>query len=145
MARISVSVHIAADPSAVWEEVATIEDHVEWMADAHRIEFLGPARRGVGTRIRVETRIGPFRTADIMEFTEWSEPTAMGVEHRGLFTGSGRFVIDAEPPGTRFTWTEELRFPWYLGGAAGALAARPVLTWVWRRNLRRLAGRVSDR
>ena len=125
--------------------MARVEDHVLWMTDARSIEFLGTLRRGVGTRIEVETRIGPLRTTDIMEFTEWVEPSAMGVSHQGLFTGTGRFTLEPEPPGTRFTWTERLRFPWYLGGPAGAWVARPLLAWIWRRNLRSLAGRFSGR
>jgi hypothetical protein len=43
-----------------------------------------------------------------------------------------------------FTWSETLQFPWWMGGAAGARVARPVLAAVWRRNLRRLRTRVEE-
>ncbi len=145
VSHISVSVHVPAPVAEVWADVARIEGHVEWMADARRIDFLGPLRGGVGTRIAVETRFGPLRTTDLMEFTEWSEPEAMAVTHQGVFTGSGRFALTAEGDGTRFSWTEDVRFPWYLGGPIGAAIARPVLGWVWRRNLRRFAARFSGR
>ena len=141
---VVVSTVIPAPPERVWAEVERIEDHTTWMADAVGIEFLGESRRGVGTRAAVETRIGPFRTSDIMEFTEWDPPRTMGVEHRGLFTGSGRFILEAESPGTtRFTWSEDIRFPWWLGGTLGALVARPILRAVWRGNLRRLRERFE--
>jgi hypothetical protein len=53
--------------------------------------------------------------------------------------GTGRFTLAKRPRGkTRFTWTEELTFPWWMGGPVGALAAKPVLRAVWKRNLRRL-------
>ena len=143
MRPIVVSVSIPAPPATVWAAVERIEDHPSWMADAVGVEFTSDAHRGVGTRISVLTRIGPFRTTDEMEFTEWDPPRAMGVSHRGLFTGVGRFTLEPDGAGTRFTWTEEIRFPWFLGGPLGALVARPILTRVWKGNLRRLRDRFS--
>jgi len=76
---------------------------------------------------------------DRMTVTEWAPGRAMGIEHRGAVTGRGRFTLRRRPRGrTRFTWTERLEFPWWMGGPVGVLAARPVLRAVWRRNLRRL-------
>jgi hypothetical protein len=37
-----------------------------------------------------------------------------------------------------FIWSEELTFPWRMGGSAGAIAAAPILRAVWNRNLRNL-------
>ena len=63
----------------------------------------------------------------------------MGIEHHGVVTGKGRFTLRRRPRGkTRFTWTEELTFPLWMGGAVGAIAAKPVLRAIWRRNLRNL-------
>ena len=46
---------------------------------------------------------------------------------------------------TRFTWTEELVFPWWLGGPIGALVGgRVVMGAIWRRNLRALAKIVES-
>jgi hypothetical protein len=143
---VIVSIEIPAPRSVVWDEVARLADHVEWMADAESIEFLGDQTEGVGTRMRVATRFGPLRTSDVMEFTSWEPHTRMGVEHRGLFTGSGEFLLeDAGLAATRFTWRERIVFPWFFGGPVGAFLARPVFGWVWRRNLRRLRERISDR
>jgi hypothetical protein len=70
----------------------------------------------------------------------------MGVRHAGVVTGIGAFEltpIDLDRR-TRFTWTEELRFPWYLGGRLGELiGGRWVLAWIWRRNLRALSRLVE--
>jgi carbon monoxide dehydrogenase subunit G len=141
---ITVSIDIPAPPEKVWHEVERIEDHTTWMADAVAIEFLSESRRGPGTRAAVETRIGPFRTSDVMEFTVWEPPRVMGVAHHGLFTGTGRFTLEPRDDGaTRFTWTEDIRFPWWLGGPVGAFVARPILRAVWRGNLKRLRARFD--
>jgi hypothetical protein len=42
---------------------------------------------------------------------------------------------------TQFTWNEKLRFPLWQGGPVTALAAKPVLKRVWKKNLRHLAER----
>jgi len=145
MPAIRVEIDLPVPPDAVWADISRLATHVEWMADAESIEFLTDARQGPGTRIRVATRIGPFRTADVMEFTAWDPPRLMAVSHQGLFTGEGRFVCESTATGSRFRWEEEIRFPWYLGGPVGAWMARPVLAAIWRRNLRRLAERFSAR
>lgn len=143
MKPIEVSILIPASPGEVWAELERIEDHPTWMADAVGVEFVSEARRGKGTRISVLTRIGPLHTTDEMVFTEWDPPRVMGVAHRGLFAGTGRFTLEATGDGTRFTWIETIRFPWFLGGPLGALVARPILRRVWNGNLRRLRDRFG--
>jgi uncharacterized protein YndB with AHSA1/START domain len=141
---VEVGITIDAPVSRVWQAVERIENHVQWMADAVSISFDGTQRRGVGTSFECLTKIGPFRTTDRMVVTEWEPEHAMGIEHRGLFTGRGRFVLlDADAGRTLFTWTEHIRFPWWLGGRAGELAAAPLLRRVWMGNLRRLAAQLT--
>lgn len=144
MARITQSVVIDAPHSEVWRHAADLATHAEWMADAESIEFLTEHRTGPGARMQVSTVVGPLRTMDVMEVTEWEEGRAIGVRHTGLVTGSGRFVLSAVAGGTRFTWTEQLMFPWWLGGPITAWFAKPVLGWIWRRNLEGLKRRVEN-
>ncbi len=113
------------------------------MSDADAVEFLGESRRGPGTRMLVPTRIGPFRTNDVLEVVAWDEGKSITVIHRGVVTGEGVLSVLPDGSGSRVTWTEELRFPWWLGGPLGELVAGPVLRHVWRNNLQRLAGIVS--
>jgi hypothetical protein len=129
----------------VWEVIEPVETHVQWMADASEIRFIGAQRDGVGARFECDTKVGPIRLTDRMRITQWQPAVAMGVAHEGLIRGSGRFTL--APAGqadrTRFTWSERLQFPWYLGGGLGAMvAARLVLTPIWRANLRRLGALV---
>jgi carbon monoxide dehydrogenase subunit G len=143
---IRVSKVLDAPPEHVWALLANIESHVEWMHDAVAIDFTSAAHRGVGTTFDCDTKIGPLRLTDRMEITEWVDAQLMGVRHVGVVTGTGRFTL--EPVGlhhTKFTWEERLEFPWWMGGALGAFAGAPVLTQVWKRNLRELAVLVRRR
>ena len=138
---IRVSADYDVDPDALWAVLEPIELHVEWMADAESIEFLTTQRRGVGTRFRCVTKVGPIRLRDDMEITAWEPGRRMGVRHDGLVTGEGEFTLAALDGGRRtlFTWTETLRLRWWLGGPLGErLVARYVLGVIWRGNLRRL-------
>ena len=143
---IRVGITISAPPSAVWDVLEPIERHVDWMVDAERISFTTDRTRGVGTSFDCLTRVGPFRLNDRMTVTRWEPAHAMGIEHRGIVTGRGEFTLEASAADqTEFTWTEELAFPWYMGGRAGAAAAAPVLRAVWSRNLRHLKALVEER
>src|SRR5687767_12040290 len=141
MTQITVSVDLDAPVARVWAIVEPIERHVDWMHDAVAIRFSAEQRTGVGTTFDCDTKVGPLRLVDRMEITEWEPPTVMGVRHRGVVTGTGRFTLAAIDLDrrTRFTWSEDLRFPWWLGGRAGELlGGKVVMRAIWRRNLRAL-------
>lgn len=138
MARIRVSTVIDATPAQVWDEVERIERHVDWMADAAEIRFTSRSRSGVGTTFDCVTKVGPIQLVDKMEVTEWRDRKVMGVRHVGMVTGTGRFTLTKLKGGrTRFTWTERLKFPLWLGGPIGAaVGSRLVMKRIWRKNLR---------
>lgn len=143
--RVRVGITVGASPAEVWRVIERIEHHPDWMVDAVSITFTSATRRGVGTRFECLSRVGPFCTTDRMAVTEWDPGRAMGIEHHGVVTGRGRFNLRGHRHGrTRFTWTEELTFPWWMGSTVGAFAAKPVLRHIWRRNLRRLKQLIED-
>lgn len=144
MSRVRVSTVIDAPPRRVWAAVRDISSHVDWMEDAVAIRYTSRSRDGVGTTFDCDTKVGPFRLTDRMEVTEWSEGRAMGIRHVGLVRGTGRFTVRRSyRGGTRFTWDERLRFPWWMGGAPGSVVVAPVLRRIWRRNLANLKRQVE--
>ena len=147
MVEVQVAQDVDAPPKAVWRELADIARHVEWMSEAEAIHFDGDQRTGVGTRFDCVTRVGPLRTRDRMEVTAWREDQLMAVRHLGLVAGEGRFTLrstgSADGGRTAVEWTEQLRFPWYLGGPVTGWCARPVFRRIWQANLRRLAQLVD--
>ena len=143
---IDVSVTISRPPSEVWGYVKDIKSHTEWMLDAEAIRITSDAASGTGTRFECDTKVGPFRLVDKMEITAWEENKLMGVKHQGIVSGWGQFSLEPRGPDrTVFRWAESLKFPWYLGGHLGQIAARPFLRWVWNRNLAQLKEQVETR
>lgn len=133
-----------ANHEVVWSALSDLGSHAQWMKDAESIVFLTDQREGVGTRIEVETVVGPLRTLDRMEVVGWEEGRSIEVVHTGLVTGRGTLAAAAEADGTRVSWEEILHFPWYLGGPITAFFARPVLAAIWRGNLKRLEAKLSS-
>ena len=142
--RVRVSTHIAAPRRQVWARIRDLTTHAEWMEEAADIRIVGDRRSGRGTVMEVATTVGPFRVTDRMEVDEWREGRSIGVRHVGKVRGGGRFLLRRSVlGGTRFTWDERLRFPWWLGGPVGERVGGVVLRRVWRRNLRQLKALVE--
>ncbi|MEZ5380396.1 MAG: SRPBCC family protein [Microthrixaceae bacterium] len=136
MSTIELSVRLDVDVETAWAALADVGSHHEWMEDAVAIRFDGDQREGPGTVFFADTRIGPLRTTDRMVVTKWVENQAMSVRHEGAVTGEGTFSLEPHADGgTTMRWRERLEFPWYFGGPVGAVLARPILRFVWRRNL----------
>jgi carbon monoxide dehydrogenase subunit G len=147
MGQIHVAVDIDAPIAEVWKVIESIEHHVDWMLDAETIAFEGPQRRGVGTRFVCRTKVGPMTLDDHMEITEWQPERSIGVRHSGVVKGTGVFELEAIDLDrrTRVTWTERLKFPWFLAGRLGEWAGgHVVLRLIWQRNLRSLARLVES-
>ncbi len=145
MARIRVIRDMPIRHDMVWEALADLGSHAEWMKDAESLEFTTEKRRGIGTAMRVATRVGPFRTMDVLEVTGWEEGESIDVVHRGLVTGTGTLAATRSNGSTRVSWAENLRFPWWLGGPVTAILAKPVLAAIWRGNLERLEESLNYR
>jgi hypothetical protein len=146
MSHIQVSIDINAPVSRVWEVVEPVERHIDWMADAVAIRFQTEQTRGVGTKFFCDTKVGPIKLVDVMTITAWEPNAVMGVTHTGVVTGTGEFTLTAlSESTTRFTWTESLVFPWWLGGPIGAIVGgQIVMKAIWRRNLRELKKLVES-
>lgn len=145
MSRIRVGVTIDAPRRTVWRAVRDVSTHTDWMREAVSLRLVRGRPNRVGAVYECDTRVGPLRTLDVMEITEWRRGRAIGVRHAGVVTGSGRFTLRGRGRRTRFTWSESLSFPWTLGGPIGGVVGGQVLKLVWRKNLRHLKAMVEGR
>ena len=136
MTQLRVEIDFDASPEQAWEVLEKVEDHVDWMEDAVALDFVSGQRQGVGTSFDCLTKVGPIKLTDRMTITEWEDAAVMGVRHEGMVTGTGRFTLTEVGAGrTNFVWEEDLSFPIWLGGPIGEKVARPILGFIWNRNL----------
>ena len=129
--RIETSIIINKPLDTVWQEVKVMENHVNWMEDAVKIDILSENNSGIDTKMNVLT--------DIITVTEWKEKESIGVIHEGIVTGEGIFYLTAlNESQTEFRWEETLKFPIYLGGVIGEFFGSYVLKYIWKKNLKNL-------
>ena len=136
---IKVSTVINAPLKTVWNEVSRLENHTNWMNDAEKIDFLSENNSGMGTEMKVLTKIGPIKLYDYMTVTNWDVEKSIAVDHIGIVTGKGEFKLEEiDENNTKFNWEETLKFPIYLGGVIGEFFGAPILKLIWRKNLKNL-------
>ena len=113
-------------PPTCGASIEPIERHVDWMADAESITFTStstPRRRHHAST--ASRRSARSALTDRMTVTEWEPGRAMGIEHRGVVTGRGRFTLRrraaAAAPGSPGRSSSRSRGGW----AAPSARSRP--------------------
>jgi hypothetical protein len=104
MPTYTVSVHVAAEPGAVFPYVADLPGHSGWSADPVEITPAGDGPVRVGSRYRSTARsIGKTITADL-EVTDHAPPSRFGFTVADL-TGRWQheFTLAAQDGGTTVT------------------------------------------
>lgn len=123
--RITQSIGLPVPCEAAWAFLVDWEHQASWMKDADRVQVVGSQREGVGTRIRVKTRLfGIPAFVEPMEVRGWDPPHRLLISHGSIVKGTGEWVLESlgsAHEGCRFTWHEDitLRAP-----VVGELAAR---------------------
>jgi len=136
---IRITEEIEAPPEMVWNTISDIQTHVNWMADASEIRITSEQTEGVGVTFDCDTKVGPLRTTDKMQITEWTPNQTLTISHKGLVEGKGSFILERNSDGkTLFVWEESLDFPLLLGGRITGFFAKPVLKKIWKKNLYKL-------
>ncbi len=136
---IRITEEIEAPPEMVWNTISDIQTHVNWMADASEIRITSEQTEGVGVTFDCDTKVGPLRTTDKMQITEWTPNQTLTISHKGLVEGKGSFILERNSDGkTLFVWEESLEFPLLLGGRITGFFAKPVLKKIWKKNLYKL-------
>jgi uncharacterized membrane protein len=138
--EVRTGITIARPRPVVWSVLTDVQRQPEWMRDALSIEMLTEGPLGVGSRMKVPTKIGMLRTTDVMEVTEFDPPHRWTVVHCGWVVGEGTFTL-RDGDGGRATvveWRERLAAPLGTLGRWGMTLLRPVLRRQFQADLSRL-------
>jgi uncharacterized protein YndB with AHSA1/START domain len=104
MLEVTVVEHFDLDRVRLWDALADLEAHREWMTDVRALRFLTAQRSGVGTRYVIEVASGPVRVRDHIEVVTWNRPGELAITHHiGPARGAGRFCW--RPPRGEPAWS----------------------------------------
>jgi uncharacterized protein YndB with AHSA1/START domain len=134
---------IDAPVERVWAEVADIEGQPRWMTDMKSVRMDPPAGGGVGARGVATVRMLGITVEDPVTVTEFDPPTRYAVRHEGVFTGTGRMVLEPGADGTTtiLRWEEALVAP--VVPHFAAVVTAPLFRSVFQRDLERLRDLVE--
>jgi uncharacterized protein YndB with AHSA1/START domain len=125
--KVQKSIEIAAPPHKIWPFLIEPEKIQKWCITFIKFEYTGKQRSGVGTTFYLEEKAGGPLMKLNFKITEWVE------NRRVAFSMiSGNFVkgyeqswtVEATPSGSRFTFMEEIRFPYGIIGKIMGLFAK---------------------
>lgn len=114
MRQIRDTVHIDAQPEAVWSWLAGLANHyTDWHPDHVSAEWLDGEPNSVGSILEAVEYIGDHKETLRFVMTEIDPPHLMKYRIRGLYSlllPSGGFSIVADDDGSTFTATIDHRF-----------------------------------
>ena len=143
---IEVAQTVPGPPPVVWELLTDWEHQGDWMLEARDFKVISEQREGVGVEAEASISIGGITTRDIVTVVGWEPNRRLAIEHKGWVSGIGE--IHLTPLGndrTHIFWREELQPPVGFLGAMGLTAFKPLMTRIFRRDLKVLSGLVRAR
>lgn len=143
---IELAQTVPGPPSVVWALITDWEHQNDWMLEARDFKVTSKQRKGVGVEAQATISIGGITTRDVVRVVGWEPNRRLAIEHRGWVSGRGE--IHLTPLGedrTHIFWREELEPPVGVLGALGLTAFKPLMTRLFRRDLKVLAGLVRAR
>jgi uncharacterized protein YndB with AHSA1/START domain len=146
MLEVTVVEHFDVDQAKLWDALADLEAHREWMTDVRALRFVTAQRSGVGTRYVIDVAVGPAQVRDHIEVIGWDRPGELAISHRiGPARGKGRFVLTDAGRATRLEWRTRFDMPWWAGGAAAERLGVAPTRRLLERNLASLRRWLADR
>ena len=117
--RVERSIEIAAQPDKIWPFMVEPEKILQWVTTFQKFEYAGEQRSGVGMPFYVEEKAGGPLMKLNFAVTDWAEN-----ERLAFRMTSGTFVkgyeqswtVEAFPPGSRFTFMEQVEMPFGIIG-----------------------------
>ncbi|MGH2697597.1 MAG: SRPBCC family protein [Actinomycetota bacterium] len=130
-------------PEIVWGLITDWEHQGDWQLEAHDFVVTSARREGIGVKAEATVGIGGITTRDEVEVVGWEPNRFLAIDHKGWVSGRGEIhltPLDAQR--THLYWSEKLHPPLGVAGALGLTGFRPLMTRVFKRDLRVLQGLV---
>ncbi|HZJ51185.1 MAG TPA: SRPBCC family protein [Actinomycetota bacterium] len=137
MITIDTTGVLPAPPEVVWKLITDWEHQGDWMLEAKDFKVLTEHREGVGVEAEATVSIGGISTRDRVRVSGWDPPQRLEIEHDGWVSGRGEFKLT--PVGkdrTHVFWREELNPPLGALGTVGMNLFRPMMSRLFKRDLR---------
>jgi uncharacterized protein YndB with AHSA1/START domain len=144
---IELAATMPGPPEVVWRLITDWENQGDWQLEARDFVVKSDAREGVGVRAEATVSIGGITTRDAIEVLAWAPNEHLAIEHKGWVSGRGDIRLTPLGSGTRpdrthVYWVETLWPPLGVAGAIGITAFKPLMTRIFKRDLRVLQGLV---
>jgi fatty-acyl-CoA synthase len=136
--RVGESIHIDAEPEAIWEVVTDPAKQVGLLSGVTRWDVEGDTERGLGARYSMRMRVGSAEIGSTIEIVECDKPcdyawtSVLGIDQRG------RWRLRVEEGGTRVELRLSYQAPGGLLGTVSDYVAAPVVQGNLKESLRRL-------
>ena len=141
---IDVTADVAASPETVWPYLVDWENLGRWMKEATDFVVTSPQREGVGVTAEATVKIAGITTRDAIRVSAWEPPRILEIQHLGWVKGSGLMKCVLAKQGTSVLWRETLYPPWGIVGTLGMRIVKPLMRWVFHRDLRLLKELVES-
>jgi uncharacterized protein YndB with AHSA1/START domain len=126
--RVQKSIDISAPTERVWPFFVDPEKILQWCITYQKFEYAGDRRSGVGIPVYVEEQAGGSLMKIHFEATEWKENEKLAwrmVSGTGVKSYRQVYSLESIPPGSRFTFMEEVELPMgIIGKLIGIIAER---------------------
>jgi len=117
--RVQRSIEIAAPPEKIWPFLIEPEKIMKWFNLLQKFEYTSDKRSGAGTPFYYEEKSGGRLMKLNFVVTEWVENERLAFRMTsGNFLKSyeQRWTIEATPPGSWFTYMEDIKLPYGIIG-----------------------------
>jgi uncharacterized protein YndB with AHSA1/START domain len=126
--KVQKAIEINAPPERIWPFFVEPEKVLQWYSTFRRFDYTSNQRSGVGTPLYIEEQAGGPLMKIHYEVTEWKENEKLALR---MVSGSGMksykqvWLLETTPAGSRFTFMEEIEFPFgIIGKFIGLIAQR---------------------
>ena len=126
--KVHKSIEIEAPPEKIWPFLVEPDNILKWCITFKKFQYTSDRRGGRGAPFYVEEKAGGPLMKLNFEITEWVENKTLAfrmTSGTGVKSYEQRWTMEATPPGTKFTFTEQVELPFgIIGKLMGVIAQR---------------------